>query len=313
MTVKIIYFGTPLFAAKIFEYLLERKQALLAVVTQPDKPQGRNLKQKEPAVKQAARKLAPHLPVLQPVKASDSEFLQMLASFQADLYVVAAFGQILPQKLLSIPPLGCINIHASLLPKYRGAAPIQRALMNGDPETGVSIQKMVYKLDAGDVITEKKIPVPTQENHGELEERLCELSKPLLLEVLKRYEAGIPEGIPQDDSQATLAPKIQPSETQICWSSSARFLHNLIRGLSPKPGAWCFVEKNGERSKLKILRTAFCAEAGSPGEWLQFGKDRCLIAAQNGSLELLTVQPEGKKIMSSRDWMLGLKETPSLH
>jgi methionyl-tRNA formyltransferase len=305
---KIVFFGTPDFAAQVLQYLIEKKQSIAAIVTQPDRPQGRNLKLTPPAVKQTASLVAPTIPILQPKKASEPEFLQMLSELQADLFVVAAYGQILPQNLLDIPAMGCINIHASLLPKYRGAAPIQRALMNGDPETGVSIQKMVFRLDAGDVIAEGKIPLPIQETHGELQQRLCDLSKLLLLSVLKRYEAGIPPGEPQDESQVTLAPKILPEELQIQWSRSARSLHNLIRGLSPRPGAWCWIGTATGKKKLKILQTSLSEEIGNPGEILAFEKGRCLISAQNGSLELIQVQPEGKKAMSVRDWMLGCKE-----
>lgn len=305
MSLKIVFFGTPAFAAQLLQHLLEHRQKIVAIVTQPDRPQGRNLKLTPPAVKQAASLLTPAIPILQPLKASDPQFLQTLADCQGDLYVVAAFGQILPQKLLSIPPLGCINVHASLLPKYRGAAPIQRALMNGDPETGVCIQKMVYKLDAGDVIAERKMLLPIDMTHGELEQRLCELSKPLLLEVLAQYEAAIPQGIKQDDSQATLAPKIQAEETQIQWHRSAECLHNLVRALSPRPGAWCWISKEGEKKKLKILRTAVSQDTGVPGSFLSLGKGRCAVHTQNGSLELLEVQPEGKKAMSAADWMRG--------
>lgn len=295
----LIFFGTPSFAAELFRFLFERKCKIAAVVTQPDRPQGRSLRIAPSAVKETATLLDPSLPILQPEKSSDPQFLEKLSDLEADLYVVAAFGQILPQKLLSLPPLGCINVHASLLPKYRGAAPIQRVLMNGDPETGVSIQKMVYRLDAGDVIAEAKLPLPLEMNYGELQERLCALSKPLLLEVIRRFEAGIPPGVAQDESQATFAPKIQPAEGEIQWNRSARSLHNLVRALSPKPGAWCWIELGGERKKLKILRTALLDEPTPQ-------KGRCIIAAQNGALELLEVQPEGKKAMAASDWLRGI-------
>ncbi len=302
----LIFFGTPPFAAELFRFLFERGLKITAVVTQPDRPQGRSLKVAPSAVKQAAALLDPDLPILQPEKSSDPQFLETLSDLKGDLYVVAAFGQILPQKLLSLPPLGCINVHASLLPKYRGAAPIQRALMNGDPETGVSIQKMVYRLDAGDVIAEARLPLPLDMNYGDLQERLCTLSKPLLLEVIRRFETGIPPGAVQDESQATFAPKIQPAETEIQWNRSARSLHNLVRSLSPRPGAWCWIEMGGERKKLKILRSALLDAIGAPGALLSGEKGRCIVAAQNGALELLDVQLEGKKAMSAADWLRGI-------
>lgn len=311
MSLRIVFFGTPAFAAQILQTLLEQRQQIVAIVTQPDKPQGRNLKLTPPAVKQTAALLSPAIPILQPEKSSDPQFLQTLADCGGDLYIVAAFGQILPQKLLSLPPLGCINIHASLLPKYRGAAPIQRALMNGDPETGVSIQKMVYKLDAGDVIAEKKIALPGDMSYGELQQELCDLSKPLLLDVIRRYETSIPSGIAQDESQATFAPKIQPAETEVGWHSSARGLHNLVRSLSPKPGAWCWIYSGSGKKKLKILRSLLSDGTGFPGTIVPSGKDRCVVAAQNGSLELLEVQPEGKKAMSAAEWVRGWRESLS--
>jgi len=307
MSLKLIFFGTPQFAAELLRFFVEHSLQIVAVVTQPDRPQGRSLKLVPSATKQLASELLPQIPILQPQKASDPTFFQVLSDLQADLYVVAAFGQILPQKLLSLPPLGCINVHASLLPKYRGAAPIQRALMNGDPETGVSIQKMVYKLDAGDVIAEARIPLPEEMRQSELELRLVELSKPLLLDVLRRYESGIPAGIIQDDSQATFAPKIQSEEMQIDWTRPARSLHNQVRALSPKPGAWCWFEAGGERKKLKILKSSVSAEMGFPGELLTLAKGRFGVAATRGALELLEVQPEGKKIMSVAEWLRGCR------
>lgn len=306
MSLNLVFFGTPQFAAELLKYLFECGQKIQAIVTQPDRPQGRKLKLTSSAVKQMAAAFDPKIPIFQPEKCSDPQFLQALSDLQGDLYIVAAFGQILPQKLLSLPPLGCINVHASLLPKYRGAAPIQRALMNGDPETGVSIQKMVYKLDAGDVIAEEKMNLPLDLTYGELQKRLCDLSKPLLLDVIRRYESGIPLGKEQDESQATFAPKIQPCETQIQWQSSAKSLHNQVRALSPKPGAWCWVECGGERKKLKILLSACVDEEGSSGTLLLSDRGRCIVFAQNGALELLEVQPEGKKAMSAAEWMRGL-------
>ncbi len=307
---KIIYFGTPSFAAQVFSYLFEQKISIIAIVTQPDRPQGRNLLLTLPAVKETAHRLAPHIPVLQPEKASEPAFLGQIEAMQADLFVVVAYGQILSRKLLAIPQRGCINVHASLLPKYRGAAPIQRALMNGDGETGISIQKMVYELDAGDVIAEAKIAIAPDMTYGELEPSLCNLSKPLLLSVLHRYQTGVPEAHPQDASNVTLAPKIKIEEMEIHWNQDATHLHNLVRGLSPRPGAWCWIDQNGERKRLKILRSKTAPHAGSPGQVLVFEKEICCVAAQKGSLQLLEVQPEGKRAMAAADWIRGCKEPP---
>lgn len=308
---KVVYFGTPQFAASILQYLLERHCPIKAIVTQPDRPRGRNLQLTSSAVKATAMQMAPEVLIFQPTKkASDPAFLQQLQALQADLFVVVAYGQILSQKLLDIPPLGCINIHASLLPKYRGAAPMQRCLMHGDLETGVTIQKMVFQLDAGDIIDEVRLQISSDTTLGELQEKLCDLSKPLLLSVLCRYESGIPPARPQDHSLATLAPKIQIEETLIRWDRDAKTLHDQVRGLSPRPGAWAWIEVHKERRRLKILRTTIADHTGRPSEIIAFSGDTCIIATGRGALQLLQIQPEGKKIMSSGEWMRGLQQPP---
>ena len=209
-----------------------------------------------------------------------------------------------------MPPLGCINLHASLLPKSRGAAPIRRALTNGDLETGVCVQKMVYQLDAGDVIDEVKMAISEDRTFGELEEALCNLSKDLLISTLHKYEHGIPAGTPQDISRVTFAAKIRSEEAEVHWNTDARFLHNLIRGHSPKPGAWCMVQVGEEKKRLKILQTKLLSQKGEPGHVLLSSNRDCIIAALNGSLQLLQVQPEGKKPMSASDWLRGLPLLP---
>lgn len=308
-TRKIIFFGTPLFAAQILQFLFDHHISIAAIVTQPDRPKGRNLELAPSAVKETALRISPQTILLQPEKASNPQFLEQLESLHADLFVVVAYGQILSQKLLDIPKLGCINVHASLLPQYRGAAPIQRALLNGDKETGVSIQKMVYQLDAGDVIDEAKIAIPDEMTCGELMQALCDLSKPLLLSVLTKYRTGLPFARQQDSTLVTMAPKIKPEDTEIHWNRDAADLHNLVRALSPHPGAWCWIE-NKERKRLKILRTRLASPSGSPGTLLSFQKGCCLVAAQTGSLELLEVQPEGRKAMPIADWIRGCQSPP---
>jgi methionyl-tRNA formyltransferase len=215
--------------------------------------------------------------------------LEDLSKVQADLFVVVAFGQILPQKLLDIPPLGCINVHASLLPKYRGAAPIQRSILNGDHETGLAIQKMVRELDAGDVIAVKKIAIT------------------LLLDVIQQYTLGVPKAQPQDLAQVTYAPKIEPEEGQIRWDQAAQVLQCLIRAFNPSPGAWCWIEINGEKKRLKIFRSKSCERTGVIGKLLP-GKD-CIVACGQGSLIIMEVQPEGKPRMAAGDWLRGIKGT----
>jgi methionyl-tRNA formyltransferase len=297
----IVFFGTPQFAASVLEYLLVHGVSVVAVVTQPDRPKGRALKLTPSPVKALILEKFPHIPILQPEKASQEEFLSALKDLKADLFVVVAYGQILSQKLLDIPPLGCINVHTSLLPRFRGAAPIQRAILAGDTETGVVIQKMVRQLDAGDVLSVAKTKILPNMTFADLEKELNELAKPLLLKLLSEYENGVPEGTAQDHSQATYAAKVEPEEGEIHWNLPASQIHNLIRAFSPKPGAWCWIHVKGEKKRLKILRSEVCQASGAPGSLLADGVVVCGV----GALRLLEVQPEGKKTMKASDWFRG--------
>lgn len=295
MKLKFLFFGTPAFSAEILRFLLKEKVPILAVVTQPDRPQNRSSKPMPSPVKEVAIEAA--LPVLQPEKASDPAFIEELKKLQADLYIVAAFGQILSQALLDVPSLGCINVHTSLLPKYRGAAPIQRCLMQGDTMTGITIMKVVRKLDAGDILAVAEVPILPEMSFGELEKELCNLSKPLLLTVLHAYEKGTPLARPQDPELVTYAAKIDPAECKIDFSKSAREIQNQIRALSPSPAAWCWVEMGGEKKRLKILRATENAVRISP----------FFIPCGKGFLHLLEVQPEGRKSMKIDEWARGLR------
>lgn len=300
---RIVFFGTPHFAASILQYLLEHGISVAAVVTQPDRPKGRALQLTSSPVKTLVLEKAPHIPILQPEKASQETFIQELIQLKADLFVVVAYGQILSQKLLDIPPLGCINVHASLLPRHRGAAPIQRAILAGDKETGVAIQKMVRQLDAGDVVAVAKTAIPSDMTFIELEQKLNDLSKPLLLQLIHEYKNGIPSSVPQDHSLATYASKIELEEGEIHWSKEAGYIHNLIRAFSPRPGAWCWITSGGERKRLKILRSEVAPAHGDAGKLLSEG----IIACGKGALKLVDVQPEGKKVMKAADWLRGQK------
>jgi methionyl-tRNA formyltransferase len=302
-SLKVIFFGTPDFAAQCLEALLEHGINVVAVVTQPDRPKGRSLQLTASAVKNLVQSKAPQIPILQPEKASQA--LEIFAPFQADLFVVVAYGQILSQKLLDVPRLGCINVHASLLPKYRGAAPIQRCLMAGDVVTGVSIQKMVRQMDAGDVIAESQCKIPLEMTFDELHQALIDLSRPLLLHVIQLYAKGIPSAQPQDPALVTFAAKVELEEGEIDWKKPAPEIHNLIRAFSSKPGAWCWISSNQEKKRLKILRSRpVQKEKHAPGKLLtQDG----LIACGEGALLLIEVQPEGKKAMKASDWLRGQK------
>ncbi len=300
---KIVFFGTPHFAAEILRFLVEKAVPICAVVTQPDRPQGRSLLLTASPVKRVAQTHLASIPLFQPEKASHPQFLEELSALQADLYLVIAYGQILSQKLLDIPPLGCINVHASLLPLYRGAAPIQRVLMAGEKKTGVAIQKMVKQLDAGDVIASSETSIPEEMNCAELEKALCESTKPLLLDVLSLFEKGIPPGLAQNHEKATYASKISPEEGEIKWDEPSEKIHNLVRAFSPKPGAWCWVLGK----KIKILRTTFSREGGGkPGELLS--RKEGIIACGEGTLRLLQIQSEGKRVMSWSEWICGMPQ-----
>lgn len=305
---KLIFFGTSFFASKILLKLVQKKMSLLAVVTQSDREHyGRRT---IPPVKQAALEYLPDVPILQPLKASDAKFLEEMKRLEADFFVVVAYGQILNRPLLDLPKKAAINVHASLLPKYRGAAPMQRCLMNGEKETGVTIMKMTLQMDAGDILATSKIAVPEEMILGELEDRLCIEAKELLPEVLLHFEQFPLRA--QDHSLATFAPKILVEECAIDWQKEADCLHNLIRAVSPHPGAYTWGWVGREKKRLKIFRTKVWPEIGRPGEILSFQKDRWVIGCGKNSLFIEEVQLEGKRRMSVEEFFSGYRESFSL-
>lgn len=304
---QIVFFGTSAFAAGILEHLIQTKISVVAVVTRPDRPFGREQRMAAPPVKQTIQKLAPEIPVFQPEKASTPQFVETLAAFQADLFVVVAYGEILKKNVLELPKLTAINIHTSLLPKYRGAAPMQRCLMDGCTETGVSIMEMVLEMDAGDLIEVVKIPVPEEMNHGELERKLYEVSCPALIKVIRNFEKGEIKKTPQNPALVTFAPKITAQEEEINWSEPARKIHNKIRALAPRPAAWCHLLIGGEKKRLKIKKSVVIPEkSGQPGQILTAGKEGLIIACGEQALRLIEVQLEGKKALSAEEFLRGL-------
>jgi methionyl-tRNA formyltransferase len=305
---KIVFFGTSHFAAKVFEKLIENREEVVAVVTRPDRTKGRSLQLSPPPVKEAVIRIKPELPIFQPEKASTPEFASTLQSFEADLFVVVAYGEIIKKDLLGIPKLGCINIHASLLPKFRGAAPIQRSLMAGEKETGITIIDMSPQMDAGDILAIQSIPLSDQITFGELEPLLCDLSCQLLFKVIKQFEQGSVARIPQQHSLATFAPKITPNEEEIDWTKSAQEIKDLIRALSPYPGASCKILLGAERKRLKIKRAEVIEQSGQPGTILSFGKEGFCVACGKNALRLVEVQLEGKKSMPVGDFIRGVHE-----
>ena len=308
---KIVFFGTPPFSAHILEYLIEKEQNVVAVVTRPDRPQGRSKKLISSAVKTLAAEKYPNLPLFQPEKASTDTFASTLKSFEPDVFVVVAYGEIIKTNLLEIPTKLPINIHASLLPKYRGAAPIQRAIMNGEKESGVTIMEMVLKMDAGAMLEIVETPIDEDTTFGDLEEKLCKLSGPALMKVLEKISFGTLEKIPQNHEAATSAPKITLEDRVIHWDQSAEKIHNQIRGLSPFPGAFCFVEVQGETKRLGIKRTKKILDnSGKPGETLSFQKKEWIVACGQGALSLLEIQLEGKNLLPIEDFLRGTLAAP---
>lgn len=292
--------GTPDFAVPSLEALLGAGHTVCGVFTQPDKPKNRGMKLQPTPVKECA--LSHGIPVFQPVKLRDGTALEQIRALAPELIVVAAYGRILPQDILDCPPKGCINVHSSLLPRYRGAAPINWAILNGDGETGVTIMHMAAALDAGDIIAQAYAPIGPDETAPELTARLAELGGALLAETVARIEAGTAERIPQEEEQATLAPMLGKELSPLDFSRSAQTLHDQVRGLIPWPAATARV--GGVR--CKIFATAAERGSGGPGTVLEAGKNGILIACGGDTaLRILELQPDGGKRMRAADYLRG--------
>ena len=299
----ILYMGTPEFAVLPLQKLLDEGYPVAGVVCQPDRPQGRHLRLVPPPVKQLA--LARHLPVLQPEKVRTPEFEAAVRALQPDLIVTAAYGRLLPANILGLPPLGCLNIHASLLPAYRGAAPIQWSIIRGERETGVTIMLMDEGMDTGDILLQRSTPIPEDIDAGQLSEILAKLGAEMLPEAITGWLDGSLRPRPQDHSRATTISMMTRDTGLIDWTASSRDIHNLVRGTSPWPGAvtWC-----GER-RLKIHKTSVCTDpavlsfaAGQlPGTICQCSPQAISVACGEGVLELLEIQSESGKRLHCRD------------
>lgn len=294
---RIVFFGTPFFSAKVLDALLEAKNLVVGVVSKPDKPSGRDLQYKPTPVKALIQEKYPQIPLFQPEKVSDPSFAPTLEALHGDLFVVVAYGEILKDHILNMPKKGCINLHTSLLPHLRGAAPIQRAIMGGDEESGVTIMYLVKKMDAGDIISQTIIPIPQDMTFGELEEAMVKVGISDLLKVIEALNKGEVKGTPQDHEKATFAPKVELEECEINWNLPAKQIHNLVRGVNPYPGAWCWITVRNEKKRLKIFKTRIVSPLQREG-WV--------ISCQDGAIELLEVQLEGKKRMMAVDLMRGL-------
>lgn len=308
----IVFFGTSSFAARILTRLIEKQYHIGAIVTRVDRPRGRDLRLSFPPVKETAIQVCPQIPLFQPEKASAPEFAEVLRPLNADLFVVVAYGEIIKQNLLSMPKHGCINIHASLLPKFRGAAPIQRSLMAGDAQTGITIIDMTPQMDAGDILAIQAIEVPMEMTYGELEPKLCDLGAELVMEVLNQFQNSSVTRTPQEHTLATLAPKILPADEKIDWNLSSAEIHNKIRALSPSPGAWSPIQIGNETKRLKIKKSLplppEASQKCAPGAIIEAGKNGWIVSCGQGSLRLLEVQLEGKKTLSADDFIKGVHQ-----
>ncbi|MGE3276201.1 MAG: methionyl-tRNA formyltransferase [Vicinamibacterales bacterium] len=297
---RIVFFGTPAFAVPSLEALLRSHHEVVAVVTQPDRPRGRGQRVSDAPVKAAA--VAAGLPVLQPDRLGRDQFEAPFAALGADLGVVAAYGKILPEWLLQAPRLGMINVHASLLPRYRGASPVHHAVMHGDTETGVTIMRVVKALDAGAMITKVTRPIGPDETSAEVEAGLAALGAGALIEAVDALAAGTAVETPQDDALATYAPRLTREHGVIDWTRPARAIHDQVRGLHPWPHAFTVID--GQR--LIIHHAALAAtEPGAPGD-VHATRDHLRIVCGDGAtLELTAIQPEGRRVMSARDFLAG--------
>lgn len=296
---RIVFMGTPDFAVPCLQRLLEDGHEVPAVFTQPDKPVGRHAVLTPPPVKQLA--LSRGIPVYQPTKMRDGTVAALLRELAPDCLVVVAYGRILPQEILDVPPRGCVNIHGSLLPRYRGAAPIQWSVIRGETVTGVTSMFMDAGMDTGDIIDTLTTPIGENETAGELFERLAPLGARLLSTTLAAIADGTVTRRPQNDAEATMAPMLEKAMGRLDLTRPARELHNQVRGMNPWPGAFCTV---GGKT-LKIHETRVAAGSGAPGTLLC--ADPVTVACGEGALQLVTVQPEGKPRMAAEAWLRGAR------
>jgi methionyl-tRNA formyltransferase len=304
---RIVYFGTPAFAVPTLRALIQSRHPVVALVSQPDRPKGRGHRVAATPTKELAALCG--VPVLQPTKLREDAFLAQVAALRPDLGVVAAYGRILPDALLAVPRLGMINVHASLLPKYRGAAPVHRAVIAGDEITGVTIMRVVAELDAGPMLASATRPIAPDETSVDVERGLADAGPGLLLDVVNRMASGPVVETPQDDAGATYAPKLLKAESPIDWSLAARTIHNRVRGLQSWPMASTTID--GARSLIHRTRVSDVRTDARPGTIIEAAGDVLAVAAGDGVvLQILEIQPEGRRTMSVREYLSGRKLTP---
>src|SRR6266480_5344179 len=307
---RIVFIGTGEIGVPTLEALLKSEHDVVGVVTQPDKPAGREQHIEPPPIKKAVTSGAPNaspartartlpFPILQPLRIKDQQAIEDIGVLKPDVIVVMAYGQILPHDILEIPKIACLNLHASLLPRWRGAAPIQAAIAAGDPETGITVMHMDEGLDTGDILLQRRIDIRSNDTGGSLHERLAQIAPDALLHSLRFFVEGSAPRIPQDNSLATYAPKLKREDGRIDWSEPAQTIERKIRAFNPWPGA--FTEIDGQH--LKIFSASILDLSGQPGEILE--SEKLIIAAGSRALSLNEVQLEGKKRMSAPEFLRG--------
>lgn len=298
---RIVFMGTPEFAVPCLEALLKTEDTVVGIVTQPDRPKGRGQQLAPSPVKVIAERQ--HLPLLQPAKMKDASFMAELSAWKPDLIAVAAFGRILPAAILSLPPRGCINVHGSLLPKYRGAGPIQWAIINGETETGITTMLMDEGMDTGAMLLQESVPIAPDDTAGTLSPRLAEVGGRLLVETLVQLKTGALTPTPQDNSQATLAPLLKKEDGVIDWVMPAVRLANRIRGLTPWPGAYTFFKAD----RWTIWRATAIDEPAvlAPGQIAALTKDAIHVATGRGMLAIRELQPANSRRMPAGQYLVG--------
>ena len=296
---RVVFMGTPDIAATCLKKILADGFEVVGVYTQPDRPKGRGMKMVFSPVKEVA--IAAGIPVFQPENFREEETVEQLRELNPDVCAVVAYGRILPQKVLDVPTFGCVNIHASILPQYRGSAPYQWAVLDGLTETGVTAQRMVWEMDAGDIIDVAKTPIGENDTAGEVLDRLAVLGADLLSSTLTKFAEGTVTAVPQDPAGISFAPMLDKSMCPIDWTKTARQVHNQVRGLHPWPVAT--MELQGK--KFKVHETRATEGSGQPGQILGLTKTGLVIACGEGAVEIRSLQAEGGKRMAAPDYFRG--------
>ncbi|HVM50379.1 MAG TPA: methionyl-tRNA formyltransferase [Candidatus Acidoferrum sp.] len=309
---RIVFMGTAELSCASLQALVASPEfQVVGVVTQPDRPKGRDLKLRPTPVKELA--LREKLPVLQPEKARDEAFVAQLRALEPDLVAVAAYGQILPKSLLDLPRFGCLNVHTSLLPKYRGPAPIQWAILNGDAETGVTIMKIAPALDTGDILAQASTPIRPDDNSATLHDRLARIGAELLVRTIPGVVSGKLVSSPQPAEGVSYAPKITKQDGRIDWQQPARVVWNRVRGLVPWPGAYTFLPASPQPQLLKIWQAEVAQLHGQPGQVLQADKAGVIVGCGADALRILALQREGGRRLTASEFLAGHPLKPGLH